>query len=91
MTLSTNSDEPNSDPIAIRRTPNNLRIRPDTTTRHDPFGDIGGTFQPDFLSNSALLREQDLEWMSFNYRKYRMAKMSPSKRRMILQMFEEDF
>ena len=38
-----------------------------------------------------LIHETDLEWMSLNYRKYRAAIMSPSKRRMILVMFEEDY
>ena len=32
----------------------------------------------------------DLEWMSLNYRKERAAKMSLSKRRMILMMFQTD-
>ena len=39
----------------------------------------------------SLINATDLEWMSFNYRKYRAANMSPSKRRMILIMFEEDY
>ena len=36
------------------------------------------------------VHDTDLEWMSLNYRKERAAQLSPSKRRMILVMFQSD-
>lgn len=43
------------------------------------------------LSTIYYLHDQDLEWLSLNWRKYRASKMSKSIRRMILIMFEEDY
>ena len=79
--------------IPIRRTLKNIRIRPNAQSRHDPFQScqVGNAFIPRTRTNSDLLQQNDLEWMSYNYRKYRTARMSLSKRRMILLMFEEDF
>lgn len=72
-------------PIKIRRTKDNKRYRTNAQNRHDP------------PSNENLLDESfhfvnptNLEWLSLNYRKERAAKMSPSKRRMILIMFQND-
>ena len=59
-----------------------MRLRPNGSNRHDPFANCtidDGT--QDFINPT------DLEWMSLNYRKDRAAKLSPSKRRMILIMF----
>ena len=69
--------------INVRRTVDNVRKRANGCKRHNPFMDdlIGSLEGTDFINPT------DLEWMSLNYRKVRAAKMSPSKRRMILLMF----
>ena len=73
-------------PVKIIRTKDNVRKRPDGHNRQDPFRD------DEFDDNSTkLVNPTDLEWMSLNYRKVRAAKMSPSKRRMIIFMFEIDY
>ena len=43
------------------------------------------------VEDNSLIQPTNLEWMGLNYRKRRAAQMSPSKRRMILVMFEEDY
>ena len=75
-----------SDPIKVRRTKDNTRKRPNMGNRHDNSYMSGQTF--DGLN---FIKKIDLEWMSLNYRKERAAKMSPSIRRMILVMFENDY
>ena len=45
----------------------------------------------DHNNNLNLIKSTELEWMSFNYRMQRAAKMSPSQCRTILLMFEEDY
>lgn len=70
----------------VRRTPDNKKVRPNEQHRHNPFVEHHPhDTDTDFVNST------DLEWMSFNYRKTRAASMSPSKRRMILVMFEEDY
>ena len=73
--------------LRINRCPSPSRLRPNRSQRHNPFATFGQK------SGTALsfLSPTDLEWMSLNYRKERAAGMSPSKRRMILVMFEEDY
>ena len=69
--------------VKVRRSKDNTRVhRPNGQNRHDPF--IG-----DYRNNEekTLIVKTDLEWMSLNYRKQRAAKLSRSKRRMILIMF----
>ena len=53
--------------------------------RHDPV-DLGEAFR----SSQHFISENDLEFLSLNYRKERAAKISTSKRRMILIMFQKD-
>lgn len=68
--------------INVRRTQDNVRKRPNAYKRHDPFiAEVKNESILNFLSST------DLEWMSLNYRKERAAKLSTSKRRMILLMF----
>ena len=60
-----------------------MRYRPNGSNRHDPFifDDSEGNDDFNFTNPT------DLEWMSLNYRKERAAKLSKSKRRIILIMF----
>ena len=67
----------------IKRSVDNMRNRQNATNRHDPFND-----QNDVQDLTVrLIFLTDLEWLSLNYRKQRAAKLSNSKRRMILLMF----
>ena len=77
------SDKEN--PIKIRRTKDNQRNRPNAQNRHDPPSD-----ENLFYKSLHFVNATDLEWLSLNYRKERAAKMSSSKRRMILIMFQND-
>lgn len=62
-------------------------MRPsETYSRQDPFA--GGAKDDNACS---FVEPTDLEWMSLNYRKERANKMSESKRRMVLVMFEVDY
>ena len=72
--------------IKIRRSTDNKRKRANASIRHDPFQN---TSMESFEQHS-LLNPTDLEWMSLNYRKARAENLSPSKRRMILLMFQKD-
>ena len=76
--------------IKIRRTLDNIKKRPNGNKRHDPLGIIANiaTNEDEMYR---FVHHIDLEWLSLNYRKVRAAKLSPSKRRMILVMFESDF
>ena len=60
-------------------------MRPNGYNRHDPF-----LYDYLDINDLDLVHSTDLEWMSLNYRKVRAARLSPSKRRMILAMFELD-
>ena len=70
----------------VMRSKQNIKVRPNGYKRHDPFIE-------DELCRQSLsfIHHTDLEWMSLNYRKQRAAKMSLSKRRMILVMFQDDY
>ena len=76
------SDQPNSEPVKVRRTKENARKRPNGGNRHNHSKTSVQAGDGLSFTNST-----DLEWMSLNYRKERAAKMSPSIRRMILVMF----
>ena len=66
----------------VRRTANNARVRPNAQKRHDPVNEnMVRSSTKHFLNN------EDLEWMSLNYRKVRAAYICRSRRRMILIMF----
>ena len=72
----------------MRRSNDNARNRTNERLRHDPFNyDENGVIG----TGQSFLNPTDLEWMSLNYRKQRAARMSPSRRRMILVMLEEDY
>ena len=64
----------------------NERQRPGGNNRHDPFMNL-----EKITNGLSLIHPTELEWMSLNYRKERAAKMSESKRRMILMMFQNDY
>lgn len=68
--------------VKIRRSHDNTRKRPNGVDRHD----IMNVAMQNELHKS-FINPTDLEWMSLNYRKERAAKVSPSRRRMILVMF----
>ena len=70
--------------VKVRRTLDNKRVRPDGSNRHDPFNHLAQDNEDSKMINNNI----DLEWMSINYRKERAAKLSPSKRRMVLVMFQ---
>ena len=42
------------------------------------------------ISDAHFIAQEDLEWLSLNYRKERAARLSKSRRRMILIMFQRD-
>ena len=79
-------EESSQSSVKVRRTPDNVRVRPNGHKRHNPFDDDNdlSIMQDDFIENT------DLEWMSLNYRKRRAAMLSNSKRRLILAMFQKD-
>lgn len=73
-------------PVQVRRTADNVRKRPNEQTRHNPIDDEAfGDHELNMINST------DLEWMSLNYRKYRVAKLSASRRRIIMIMFQEKF
>ena len=61
---------------------NNERRRPNAERRHDPVGD-----EDHKMSDAHFIAQEDLEWLSLNYRKERAARLSKSRKRMILIMF----
>ena len=62
-----------------------MKVRPNEHERQNPFhNETDGNLGLNFIDPT------DLEWMSINYRKVRAAKLSESKRRMILIMFQKD-
>ena len=73
--------------IKVRRTSDNKRSRPNGHVRHDP-NNYGKSNEND---NQKFISPTNLEWMSLNYRKEKAAKLSPSRRRMILVMLETNF
>ena len=81
---------PRNDPnkkIKIMRTRDNKKVRPNASSRQDPFNDLGGNMR----SSLDFTFSTNLEWLSLNWRKYRAALMSLSIRRMILKMYEMDY
>ena len=76
------TEENSLNKISIRRTDDNVKVRPNAEIRHDPFNS-------DYTGSNGLkfINETNHEWLSLNYRKARADKMSPSKRRMVLVMF----
>lgn len=73
------------DTVPVRRSIDNERKRQNGHNRHDPQVESDpGRESLHFISNT------DVEWLSINYRKERAAKLSPSKRRMILILFQKD-
>ena len=42
-------------------------------------------------SETHFISETDLEWTSLNYRKEKAARLSPSRRRMVLMMYQKQF
>ena len=68
----------------VRRTDDNIRSRPNAARRHDPV-------QLDDSRNSEVhfISDTHLEWTSLNYRKEKAAALSPSRRRMVLMMYQK--
>ena len=75
--------------ITIRRTKDNKRSRQNAHLRHDPQykWDLQGDFSLNDVPSLKLVSCTDIEWMSINYRMHRAAKLSKSKRRVILILF----
>ena len=71
--------------VKVRRREDNIRKRPNGHNRHDPFEN-----EDKSTASLHFINPTDLEWMSLNYRKERATKISESKRRMILLMFQQD-
>lgn len=69
----------------VRRTINNIRVRPNAHKRHDPVENYY-----DNISIAQFHSKQDLEYLSLNYRKERAAKICSSKRRLVIIMFQEE-
>ena len=66
----------------VKRMPRNERERPNAHRRHNPVEDDGRR-----ASSVTFLNQQDLEYLSLNFRKERAANISSSKRRMVFLMF----
>ena len=64
---------------------NNERRRPNAERRHNPVDE-----EDRRISDTHFIAQDDLEWLSLNYRKERAARLSKSRRRMILIMFQKD-
>ena len=71
--------------VQVRRTLNNERRRPNAERRHNPVEE-----EDRRISDAHFIAQEDLEWLSLNYRKERAARLSKSRRRMILIMFQKD-
>ena len=68
----------------VQRSKTNSRNRPNASRRHDPVQFEGRTYSElHFISNT------HLEWTSLNYRKEKAAALSPSRRRMVLIMYQK--
>ena len=73
----------------IRRSQLNMMVRGSTRqNRHDPSNDA--VFGDASSQSLSFISPTDLEWLSINYRKVKYAKLSGSKRRMILIMFDKE-
>ena len=70
----------------VRRTVSNTRGRPNAARRHDPvYIDGSRNSEAHFISDT------HLEWTSLNYRKEKAAALSPSRRRMVLMMYQKQY
>lgn len=72
--------------VKVRRTKENKRIRPNAHKRHDPT-----LLEDALLDPLEIYSSTDMEWMSINYRMEKAARLSQSKRRIILVMFSQEF
>ena len=70
----------------VRRTNNNSRGRPNAARRHDPVH-----FDGSRNSEAHFISDTHLEWTSLNYRKEKAAALSPSRRRMVLIMYQKQY
>ena len=70
----------------VRRTESNTRARPNAARRHDPM-----QFDGSRNSEAHFISDTQLEWTSLNYRKEKAADLSPSRRRMVLIMFQKQY
>ena len=68
----------------VRRTENNTRNRNNAAKRHDPVQYIASR-----NSEMHFISDTHLEWTSLNYRKEKAAALSPSRRRMVLMMYQK--
>ena len=71
--------------LEVRRTPNNARKRPNAYRRHDPLDELESR-----ISSFGFHSQEQLEFLSINYRKQRAAKICTSKRRLIIIMFQKE-
>ena len=85
LTLSKDSSTPLT--IKIRRTENNMRKRPNSYKRHDPLYHLNEVRNDD----EYFFKNIEIEWLSINYRKYRAALKQKSNKRMVLELFSEDY
>ena len=70
--------------INIKRRNDNVRQRPNADHRNLTF-----TNNALITDGIQLISQTHLEWLSINYRKAKVAKLSESKRRLILVMFQK--
>ena len=68
----------------VERTKTNSRNRPNALRRHDPVQFDGSRY-----SELHFISDTHLEWTSLNYRKEKAAALSPSRRRMVLIMYQK--
>ena len=71
----------------FQRSKDNIRKRPFSHKRHDPYEGNDEIRR----SSNFFFNENNLEWLSINYRKFRAAQISKSNRRMVYLLFEEDY
>ncbi len=72
----------------MRRTKDNVRVRPDGRSRHDPFSRTSDNL---IERLEKFLHSTDREWLSLNWRKYRASLITLSSRRLVLKMWEEGY
>ena len=68
----------------VQRTKTNSRKRPNASRRHDPV-----QFDARLFSEAHFISDTNLEWTSLNYRKEKAAALSPSRRRMVLIIYQK--
>ena len=74
----------NKSMLEIQRTKVNTRKRRNAERRHDPLD-----FEGSRLSDNHFISDTNLQWTSVNYRKEKFANISPSRRRMVLIMYQK--